>query len=132
MWEGDHVSPSSDPCCSQSFLETCVEDWNDTRRGDGPDCERDLNGPCEYCFRESPRRVKAGEDGSDRDMFVCPMHWKLLQDPRTAVPLIRGTLASRLRGKAPASYLTRLIDSYVSKLKKLKPKNQTPSSGHGA
>jgi hypothetical protein len=91
-----------------------------------------LNGPCEYCLRTSPRRVEAGKGESDRDMFVCGMHWKLLQDPRTAIPLIRGTMASRLRGRAPSSFLNRIMESYMSKLEKLKPVSRTPPSGRGA
>lgn len=86
-----------------------------------------MNGICEYCKSVGPARIRAGEGGASQDVFVCDQHWKILKDPKTALPFIRGVLTLKIRGSAPPSYLDRLINKYMEMLTKLtaaqKPKN---------
>ena len=61
---------------------------------------------CTYCSRPSRK-----QDGIDVE--VCPECWKLLQNPITALPLIRGHLTMTLRGKMPDSELKMRIDEFM-------------------
>lgn len=75
-------------------------------------------GPCEYCGRPGPMRLEEGKD-SDRDAYVCEIHWTLLSNPVTALPLIRGTVTSNLRGLGPPSSVGRVVNGFISRLERL-------------
>lgn len=77
---------------------------------------------CNFCFR--PGKVRAGpEDGLKENEYVCDSCWKLLQDPITALPLIRGNITINLRNKMPEQQLKKLTNEFMEKLSKLKPMN---------
>ncbi len=65
---------------------------------------------CEYCARPTePRNEIEGAS-------VCEICWQLLQNPTTALPLIRGHLTLTLRGKMPEDELKKKIDAFMSML----------------
>ena len=81
-------------------------------------------GPCNFCNRAGPIRVSVDEEESiNEDIYVCNQCWKLLQNPATALPLIRGDLSISLRGKMPKAYLQKSIDAFIEKISEMKPKN---------
>lgn len=63
---------------------------------------------CDFC--DSP-----GQDRGD-DVCVCPSCWKLLQDPVTALPLIRGTVTMKLRGTMPKDQLDRVVNRFMGEI----------------
>jgi hypothetical protein len=81
-----------------------------------------MTGPCNYCGRAGPVRIKEGEDGAAEDLHVCDQCWKLLQSPATALPLIRGDLSISLRGTMSEERLKRTIDSFMERLSSMKPR----------
>lgn len=91
-----------------------------------------MTGKCEYCRSPGARRVAKGEGGAAEDVFVCDPHWRVLQNPKTAIPFIRGVVTSRLRGKMLPTVLKRVVDSYIERLEKLRPKPDGRQSGPGA
>ncbi len=60
---------------------------------------------CDFC--DHP-----GDDRGD-GVCVCPSCWKLLQDPKTALPLIRGTVTMKMRGTMPKDRLDRVVDEFM-------------------
>lgn len=76
-------------------------------------------GKCNYCDRMGQERLDDGDP-----IYVCSGCWNILQDPKTALPFIRGHLTLELRGKVPDNqlhmYLNRFMEG-ISKWKKLNP-----------
>jgi len=62
---------------------------------------------CEYCAR--PARPREGLE----DTAVCDSCYSLLQNPVTALPLIRGHLTLTLRGTMPDAELKKKIDAFM-------------------
>ena len=77
---------------------------------------------CEYCGGSGVLRVSKDALVSS-DIFVCDDCWKLLHDPKTALPLIRGHLVINLRGIMPKERLDETLNKYMEMLSKWKPKN---------
>ena len=69
---------------------------------------------CQYCSRPADIQV-------EKNTFVCSVCWKLLQNPATALPLIRGHLTMTLRGKMPDAELKRKIDMFMAMIGNWKP-----------
>lgn len=67
---------------------------------------------CEYCL-SSGDSIRL-EDG--QEAFVCKRCWKLLQNPVTALPLIRGNITMSLRGKVPEKDLEKTVNSFMAKI----------------
>lgn len=61
---------------------------------------------CEYCSRPAQPRPEL-ETG------VCNSCWQLLQNPATALPLIRGHLTVTLKGTVPDDVLKKRIDAFM-------------------
>jgi len=53
-----------------------------------------------------------GQDRGD-DICVCLSCWNLLQDPKTALPLIRGTVTMKLRGQAPKATIDKMVNDFM-------------------
>jgi hypothetical protein len=77
---------------------------------------------CIYCDSDGVLRATK-QDGVSEDTYVCKGCWKLLQDPKTALPLIRGHLTLALRGKTAPSVLQKRINEYMDLISKWKPRN---------
>ncbi len=77
-----------------------------------------MSGACAFCTRSG--EVRAGEGGAPEDVRVCGGCWKLLQDPATALPLLRGDLSVSLRGRVPEAVLKRSIDRFMETVSKFK------------
>lgn len=52
---------------------------------------------CYYCERDGLLRVKKGEAGAPSDISCCDMHWKILQNPKTAIPFLKGVFSMQIR-----------------------------------
>lgn len=65
---------------------------------------------CMYCGKPGTRRIE------EADSSVCGKCWKLLQNPATALPLIRGHLTLTLRGTVPEDKLKLHIDKFMEQL----------------
>jgi hypothetical protein len=76
---------------------------------------------CIFCYGEGTPRVKT--DAGGEELSVCDYCWKLLQDPKTALPLIRGHLSLTMRGRIPADQLKFQIDKFMERIAGWKPKN---------
>jgi hypothetical protein len=61
---------------------------------------------CQYC-------TSAAKPLEGSEIAVCPKCWQLLQNPATALPLIRGHLTMTLRGTMPDSELKTKIDAFM-------------------
>lgn len=53
-----------------------------------------------------------GVDRGD-EVVVCNSCWTLLQDPKTALPLIRGTVTMQMRGSLPKEKLERVVNDFM-------------------
>jgi hypothetical protein len=81
-----------------------------------------MTGSCEFCFKPGVKRA-GSEDGLEKDVFVCDGCWKLLKNPITALPLIRGNVTLSLRGKMSSKKLQEMVNHYMEDLSKWQPKN---------
>jgi hypothetical protein len=87
-----------------------------------------MTGPCLFCDKPSPLRVKANTVENNRDLHVCDMHWKILQNPHTALPFLRGVSMMQLQ-RDEIKYdgtVKKLVEGYfdsIAKWKKQNPKN---------
>lgn len=80
---------------------------------------------CEYCGR--PGQKRAGpEDGLPYDVYACGSCWKLLQNPATAIPLLRGHLSLEMRGVVEKKEAEGLVSSFIGKVAGWRPR--PPSS----
>ncbi len=75
-------------------------------------------GPCEYCGKNAPEFMK------ELEVFLCGACKKLLANPATALPLIRGHLTLKLRGTIREETLKKWIDDYMNLLSSLKKKTR--------
>jgi hypothetical protein len=81
-----------------------------------------MKGSCEFCFKPGKRRA-GPEDGLEKDVFICDVCWRLLKNPLTALPLIRGNITLSLRGKIEEKKLQKMVNRYMDGLSKWSPKN---------
>jgi hypothetical protein len=72
---------------------------------------------CMYCTRDGKERMDLTKEES---AVVCDSCWKLLRDPKTALPFLRGHLTLQLRGTMPAVELERRINIFMAHLTKMK------------
>lgn len=63
---------------------------------------------CNFCSNP-------GEDRGD-SVSVCASCWSLLKDPKTALPLIRGTVTMQLRGTMPKAELDRVVNEFMARI----------------
>ena len=73
---------------------------------------------CMYCGNLGTARVPG-----DEQSCVCDKCWKLLQNPVTALPLIRGHLTITLRGKIPPDKLDEMIQKFMGSIASWQKKN---------
>lgn len=66
---------------------------------------------CEYCNRQ-------GKDRLGNGTAVCDPCWSLLQNPQTALPLLRGHMTLTLRGKIPEAELKKKVDKFMAEVSK--------------
>ena len=79
-------------------------------------------GICEYCStRKAPLFI--GPPETDQEIYVCQSCIKLLKNPITALPLIRGNLTMKLRGTIPEEVLNRMLQSFMEKISKFESDN---------
>jgi len=78
---------------------------------------------CIFCRGKGVPRIMAEETDLKEELSVCNYCWKLLQNPKTALPLIRGHLSLTMRGKMPAEYLKFQIDKFMEKIADWKLQN---------
>lgn len=64
--------------------------------------------PCTYCGRASKQRIDEMDDSG-----VCDGCWALLQDPGTALPLMRGHLTMSMRGRIPPQRLASMVEAFM-------------------
>ena len=77
---------------------------------------------CEYC--NTPGVLRIGKkDGAESDVYVCDSCWKLLKNPKTALPLIRGHLTMKLKGRISPEQLNRMLNHYMGMISAWKPRN---------
>jgi hypothetical protein len=67
---------------------------------------------CDFC--NNP-----GQNRGD-EVCVCASCWALLQDPKTALPLIRGTVTMKLRGTLPKAELDRMVNEFMGRISEWK------------
>jgi hypothetical protein len=79
---------------------------------------------CMYCTRSGTLRVSKEEsDQLVSDVHICDNCWRLLQNPSTALPLIRGHLTMTLGKTMPESKFNELMDNFMDMVSKFKPQN---------
>jgi hypothetical protein len=66
---------------------------------------------CEYC--DNPGILRVEKTDKQNEVHVCDSCWKLLKNPTTALPLIRGHLVLNLRGKIPENMLEEMINKFM-------------------
>jgi len=77
---------------------------------------------CEYC--NAPGELRAGKkEGLGEDVYVCDGCWKLLKNPTTALPLLRGHLTMKLKGKMIPATLDRMMNKYMEMIAGWKIRN---------
>ncbi len=79
---------------------------------------------CMFCYApDSPVRVQASEGGPSEDARACNRCWKLLKDPKTALPMIRGHLTLTLRNQVPQAVLDKQLQNFMELMSKMKRSN---------
>lgn len=82
------------------------------------------DGECTFCYKPGKLRVKAMEQPDvGEDTHICDLCWKLLKNPATAIPLMRGHLTLTGRGKIPEAQLKFQVDQFVEKILPWKKRN---------
>lgn len=77
---------------------------------------------CEYCTNDGIKRLDA-DNVIKTDTYACDQCWKLLKNPITAIPLLRGHMNLTLRDKVNSVELKKLTDVFVKNVIKWKPSN---------
>lgn len=79
---------------------------------------------CHYCTRTGKLRVSKEEspDLTD-DIYICDFCWRLLQNPATALPLIRGHLSVTQGREMPEDKFKKIIEQFMSVISDFKPSN---------
>lgn len=72
---------------------------------------------CEYC--DQPGIPRTPESGT----LVCDGCWKLLKDPKTALPFLRGHLSMKLKGTIPQKNLDDILNKYMGIISEWEPRN---------
>lgn len=78
-------------------------------------------GKCEYCGREGEKRA-GPEDGLAENAYACAHCWRLLQNPVTAVALLRGHLSLEMRGVVEPEEAGKLVSSFVKNVSGWRPR----------
>lgn len=81
-------------------------------------------GSCEYCTKPGPIRIHANETPEvSRDVFICDKCWRLLKNPQTALPLLRGHLTLTQRNQMSPKQLEARMNQFMEIISKWKPMN---------
>lgn len=75
-------------------------------------------GICEYCHGKGPLFI--GPPEYEYEVYVCVQCMKLLKNPVTALPLIRGNITLKLRGEVNEAKFTEMLESYMGMLSKFR------------
>jgi hypothetical protein len=70
-------------------------------------------------------KVPANQSIGNTDIYVCDSCWKLLQNPVTALQLIRGQITLALRGTMPEPLLDQMLQNFMAEISKWKPVQKT-------
>lgn len=76
---------------------------------------------CTFCMHEGKLRASKS-DGLNEDTYVCDSCWRLLKNPTTALPLLRGHLVMRLRNVLPEERLKPAINKFMGIISEWKPR----------
>ena len=76
---------------------------------------------CKFCMNKGSLKVSSEESASKKNIYVCDSCWKLLQDPKTGLQLIRGQITLALRGIMPEPLLNKMLQNYMEQISKWKP-----------
>lgn len=79
-------------------------------------------GICEYCSTKNAS-LYLGPPDVAQEVYVCSPCIRLLKNPVTALPLIRGNLTMKLRGTISEAKLDEMLQSFMETVSKFKPKN---------
>lgn len=78
---------------------------------------------CEYCNKPGKLRVSAEESTINKEIHICDNCWRLLKDPRTALPLLRGHLTLSQRNISNPELTNKLLNKFMEMVSTWKPKN---------
>lgn len=84
-------------------------------------------GPCLYCGSKAPERVSQDESPSVGAIFVCEIHWKILQNPKLAMNLMKANIAKNLRGKEVPQILEMKFKQFEQFVEIIRTKNSKDS-----
>jgi len=76
-----------------------------------------LSGKCSYCNKLGQKRIDDSESSC-----ICDGCWKILKNPITALPFLRGHLTLELRGTMPERQLQDRINKFMEIVSKWKKK----------
>ena len=77
---------------------------------------------CEYCTIKGELRVKKEEaDVLEHDIYVCDHCWRLLKNPATALPLLRGHLSLKHRQNTKGK--PKQLENFMEMISKWRPVN---------
>lgn len=79
-------------------------------------------GTCMFCFNPGKKRASAGEGGIAEDAHACDPCWRLLQNPATALRLIRGNLSGATRYSGDDK-MAKGVDAFMERIAGWKPRN---------
>ena len=72
---------------------------------------------CMYCSAKGTERISEKEGGP---IYTCNYCWIILQNPKTALPFLRGHLTLQLRGKMPSKELDAKINLFMKTISEWK------------
>lgn len=87
--------------------------------------ENETTGKCEFCGRRGKKRA-GPEDGLSENAYACEGCWKLLQNPVTAIPLLRGHNSMELKGVVEPKEAESMVNSFIRGVSPWRPR--PPSS----
>ncbi len=83
-----------------------------------------MNTQCLYCSRTGVFRASKNESPDlTEDIYVCSACWSLLQNPATALPLIRGHLSITIGRRMPEKAFKKTLEQFMGTISKFKPSN---------